>query len=411
MNAKKPDPPRAAPVIVWLLSAFLSLGASAAVARASSGADASRPAPNSEPCPPSTPDPSISPTPDPSSSSTPDPSLSPTPDPSSSPTPSPPPTPEPGPSPTSDPCSSPRAWPPPPAFDSPTPSPDPSPSPDASPTPTSGGGDVGDLYDGTFSTERLDAAADVLRHDGWSEELIRQRVYVPFIVVGPASWSDSWGAPRFGPGLIVRRHEGQDVMCRYGAEVLATEDGIIEFDTSLLGGRSARLHRPGGGYWYYAHLSEWNLDAFSTGDPVHAGDVIGYCGSTGNATVPHVHFGDYGPDGEAIDPMGSLVSWLREAESDLGDLVVGTSTQVPETTATPAPIETPPPLVSLLGGQSDSPDPIDSGGPDAQAFVRAEGRDGAFELTLVWVVMISSAWASRLFGRVVLARVKRGRTS
>jgi murein DD-endopeptidase MepM/ murein hydrolase activator NlpD len=196
-------------------------------------------------------------------------------------------------------------------------------------------------------------------------------------------------------------------MCQYGAEVLASEDGIIEFDTGLLGGRSARLHRPGGGYWYYAHLSEWNLDAFSSGDPVHTGDVIGYCGSTGNATVPHVHFGHYGPDGEAIDPMASLVSWLREAESDLGDVLVGTSTQLPQTTEASVPIDALPPPVSLLGGQVGSPEPIDGGDPTAHAFVRADGRDGAFELTLVWIVLIACAWASRLFGRLVVARTKR----
>jgi murein DD-endopeptidase MepM/ murein hydrolase activator NlpD len=277
-----------------------------------------------------------------------------------------------------------------------------------SPTPTPGAHeDAGDLYGGTFSTEKLDATAEVLRREGWSEESIRRRVYVPFIVVGPASWSDSWGDPRFGPGPIVRSHEGQDVICHYGADVLASEDGVIEFDTGLLGGRSARLHRPGGDYWYYAHLSDWNLDAFSTGDAVHAGDVIGYCGSTGNATVPHVHFGHYGPDGEAIDPMVSLVSWLHEAESRLGDVHVGTSTQVPAATEALAPIEPPPSLIPLLEGQAAPQESIGDTGPAVQAFVRAEGRDGAFELTLVWVAVIFSVVASRVCGRLVVARRKR----
>ena len=35
---------------------------------------------------------------------------------------------------------------------------------------------------------------------------------------------------------------------------------------------------PAEGSGTYAHLSDWNLDMFSTGDPVHTGDVIGYCG-------------------------------------------------------------------------------------------------------------------------------------
>jgi murein DD-endopeptidase MepM/ murein hydrolase activator NlpD len=280
-----------------------------------------------------------------------------------------------------------------------------------SPTTDTHGGSTGDLYRGTYSTERLVAAADVLRQEGWSEEEIRRQVFSPFIVVGAASWSDSWGAPRFGPGSIVRRHEGQDVLCAYGAEVLAAEDGTIEFGTSLLGGRDARLHRPGGGFWYYAHLSEWNLDDFSNGDPVHTGDVIGYCGESGNATVPHVHFGHYGPDGEAIDPMGSLVSWLREAESDLGDLLGDTLVPVPQATTLPPsmPIDTPISLVSLGGVEGDSPGVIDESAVVPHAFVRAEGRDGAFELTLIWIAAISCAWVSRLFGRLVVARSKRTR--
>jgi murein DD-endopeptidase MepM/ murein hydrolase activator NlpD len=259
------------------------------------------------------------------------------------------------------------------------------------------------------------AAAEVLRREGWSEEEIRRQVFSPFIVVGPASWSDSWGAPRFGPGSIVRTHEGQDVLCGYGADVLAPEDGTIEFGTGLLGGRVARLHRAAGGYWYFAHLSEWNLDAFSNGDPVHTGDVIGWCGETGNATVPHVHFGHYGPDGEAIDPMGSLVSWLQEAESDLGELGGDASTRIRQTTATTtplsssSPIETAPLLVSLDGEDLNAPMPNAASGPVLHAFVAAEGRDGAFALTLIWVVAISFAVVSRLLGRLVVERSRRTR--
>jgi hypothetical protein len=50
----------------------------------------------------------------------------------------------------------------------------------------------------------------------------------------------------------VRQHEGQDVFCDYGAPVLASEVGIVEFGTDVLGGRVARLFRPDGSHWYYA---------------------------------------------------------------------------------------------------------------------------------------------------------------
>ncbi|HEX6579869.1 MAG TPA: hypothetical protein VF195_03250, partial [Actinomycetota bacterium] len=35
----------------------------------------------------------------------------------------------------------------------------------------------------------------------------------------------------------------------------------------------------------------------------------------------HVHFGWYGPDGVAIDPMRRLIAWLREAGADLPALL------------------------------------------------------------------------------------------
>ena len=177
------------------------------------------------------------------------------------------------------------------------------------------------LLSGTFTTGKVAAAAGLLRAAGWSEERIRQEVYAPFIVVGPASWTDTWHAVRHGPGPIVRQHEGQDVLCRSSTPVLAPEDGTIQFDTGLLGGRSARLLLPGGGHYYFAHFIDWNDREFSNGDEVHRGDVIGFCGDTGNATVAHVHFGWYGPDGVAIDPMRRLIAWLREAEADLPALL------------------------------------------------------------------------------------------
>ena len=169
---------------------------------------------------------------------------------------------------------------------------------------------------GPFTSYRLVQVAARLRALGWSEDRVRRQVYSPFIVAGRAAWVDTWGAPRYGPGSIVRRHEGQDVFCDYGAPVLASEDGIVEFGIDVLGGQVARLLRPDGSHWYYAHLSDWNTKEFSSGDRVESGDIIGYCGNTGNAqwSHPHVHFGWYQPDGTAMDPLPMLVKWLHTAE-------------------------------------------------------------------------------------------------
>jgi murein DD-endopeptidase MepM/ murein hydrolase activator NlpD len=168
-----------------------------------------------------------------------------------------------------------------------------------------------DPHWGTYGTAVLDRAARRARGHGWNESRIAKRIYAPFIVEGPATWSDSWGAPRWTGGY--HPHHGQDVLCRYGAPVLAAEAGTIRFGMDPLGGRAAYLERDDGGFWYYAHLRSYARD-LSTGDRVKVGRVIGRCGASGDASVPHLHFALFTADNEAVDPMPALVAWLRTAE-------------------------------------------------------------------------------------------------
>lgn len=172
--------------------------------------------------------------------------------------------------------------------------------------------EVADSYD----TSVLLAIAAHLRALGHSSDEVASKIFTPFIIGGQANWIDTWGAPRFGPGLLIRTHEGQDVFCEYGDPVLAVEKGEIEYDEGSLGGTVARLHRSNGSYWYYAHLSAVNDKEHPSGSRVKPGDVIGSCGNTGNAitTPPHVHFGFYTESGVAKNPMRKLVRWLRAAE-------------------------------------------------------------------------------------------------
>ena len=226
---------------------------------------------------------------------------------------------------------------------------------------------------GEFTTDKLQIIAAQLRAEGFTEDQINERVYAPFIIGGPAAWTNTWGAPRYGPGPLVRTHEGQDVFCRYGDPVLATEPGTIEFDDGGLGGKIARLYREDKSYWYYAHLSGFNTQDFENGDRVQTGDVIGYCGNTGNAltTPPHVHFGWYMPNGKSRNPMGMLVKWLRAAETN-GDAsfkrVVGYSVKF-------APQET----TSRLFGDSFAPDTSELK-ISSEALLASSAGGGAFGL-------------------------------
>jgi hypothetical protein len=168
---------------------------------------------------------------------------------------------------------------------------------------------------GAYSTALLDAAADRLRAAGVPSAAIDRRIYRPFILEGPATWSDSWHAPRYGGGFHL--HEGQDVLCRYGAPVLAAEPGALRFSSDPLGGLSAYVDLAGGGWLYYAHLSRQFTSL--AGTRVVPGEPIGLCGASGDATVPHVHFALYDASGVARDPMALLVRWLHAAERRVAD--------------------------------------------------------------------------------------------
>jgi hypothetical protein len=103
-------------------------------------------------------------------------------------------------------------------------------------------------------------------------------------VTGPASFIDTWGAPRSGG----RQHQGVDIFAAAGTPVVAPVAGTAEQTINELGGLSFRLWGDDGNFYYGAHLS-----AFApTHGPVTAGTVLGYVGTSGNAqgTPPHLHF-------------------------------------------------------------------------------------------------------------------------
>ena len=88
-----------------------------------------------------------------------------------------------------------------------------------------------------------------------------------------------------------RHHEGVDIFAPRSTPVLAVADGYAAPRVNRLGGNTVWLSTAGTSY-YYAHLER---SALSSAQRVHAGDVLGYVGNSGNAaaTVPHLHFGVY----------------------------------------------------------------------------------------------------------------------
>jgi len=98
-----------------------------------------------------------------------------------------------------------------------------------------------------------------------------------------------------------RMHQGVDFGAPIGSAVLAAADGVVE-DLRWAGGygRWIRLRHTAGLETGYGHLSAWAV-GLRPGEPVRQGQVIGYVGSSGLSTGPHLHY-EVIEDGRPVDP-------------------------------------------------------------------------------------------------------------
>lgn len=144
---------------------------------------------------------------------------------------------------------------------------------------------------------------------------------VPVQGMVAAQLSDTYAATR-SQG---RSHDAIDIMATAGTPVLAVADGTVEklFD-SKQGGLTIYQFEPSGTFaYYYAHLDRYAA-GLAEGKALRQGEVIGYVGSTGNASpdAPHLHFAVFvlGPQrnwwqGAAINPYPLLAGRLPAGRS------------------------------------------------------------------------------------------------
>lgn len=117
---------------------------------------------------------------------------------------------------------------------------------------------------------------------------------------GFTTFTDTWGAPRSGG----RTHQGVDMLAARGTATVAIESGTIRrLGSGGLGGITIWLTGQSGDEYYYAHLDGW-APGLSVGRAVGVGELIGFVGSTGNASysVPHLHFELHPGGGSAVNP-------------------------------------------------------------------------------------------------------------
>lgn len=104
---------------------------------------------------------------------------------------------------------------------------------------------------------------------------------------------------------VTRLHNGVDLAAVTGTPIFASKSGVVT--TACIGwgngyGNHVVINHGDGFSTLYAHQSALNV---YEGQIVSQGDVIGYVGSTGNSTGPHLHFTVF-KNGETINPMSCI---------------------------------------------------------------------------------------------------------
>ena len=108
--------------------------------------------------------------------------------------------------------------------------------------------------------------------------------------------------PRIDPFLKVKRpHEGVDFSATLGTEIHATGNGVVILVKSTFWGYGKHIMIDHGfGYkTLYAHMSNFNV---KQGQKIKRGDIIGFVGSTGKSTAPHLHYEIY-INGQHVNPV------------------------------------------------------------------------------------------------------------
>ncbi len=138
-------------------------------------------------------------------------------------------------------------------------------------------------------TERIRAA------QGQSSSTTPSSAGLIWPVSGPVTSPFGW---RWG-----RLHEGIDIGVSYGTPIHAAASGTVIYCGWESGyGNLTVLDHGGNLATAYGHQSSI---AVTCGQHVSQGDVIGYVGSTGHSTGPHLHF-EVRINGSPVDPMGYL---------------------------------------------------------------------------------------------------------
>lgn len=126
-----------------------------------------------------------------------------------------------------------------------------------------------------------------------------------------------FGSVRIMNGQARNPHNGEDIGAPLGADVAATNDGIIRLTVDhIFSGKGVYVDHGLGLYSMYFHLSQVLV---KEGDLIRAGQVVGKVGATGRATGPHLHWG-VKVNGARVNPY-ALLALPFHAGSALPDAI------------------------------------------------------------------------------------------
>lgn len=111
----------------------------------------------------------------------------------------------------------------------------------------------------------------------------------------------------------MRMHKGMDFGASYGSPIYAALDGVVQIAGRAGGyGNLVKLAHGNGIQTAYGHMSRI---AARPGQRVSRGQLIGYVGSTGMSTGPHLHF-EVWKNGVSVNPYGLTFSTVQQLTGD-----------------------------------------------------------------------------------------------
>ena len=135
-----------------------------------------------------------------------------------------------------------------------------------------------------------------------------------------------FGSVRIMNGKPRNPHNGEDIGAPMGADVAASNDGVVRLTVDhIFSGRGVYVDHGLGFYTMYFHLSDVLV---KDGDLVTAGQIIGKVGATGRATGPHLHWG-VKLNGARVNPYTLLDLPFKNGSSPANSI----ATPIPETTS------------------------------------------------------------------------------